>query len=546
MSRVQKLRILCIGITSFLFSCEQVQKPVSSLESQPFSKTEKLLDLDVAFNHFKKYYAPLQYKEKTLGITYDAVFSKLRAEAEASSTDQEFFNVLGKLVDSFKDGHVSVSIPGMAKYSLPLSLDYFDGHYVVVQVDANFSTDTGVSVGDELLAMDGSPSHEIASKTLEYRSFGYDRADQRFAAFKLTHRDHVTPKANQVYLDFKRASDGAQYNVMTFWKKETGIAAKPSGASIRSEITDASILLFGENTPFFYTDKARNAFNFVKVGLTEEQWRDAGEQGKPFDVFALLYRYEGKNVLLIRIPTYSIDDADLKRNVRSYELLLKAYSNLADVLVIDQTHNPGGNVEYVEELARLFMNRPGPSFAFAPRADRLWLRFVDKILTPSELGTADRQYFTNVYREIDAANERGDFLAPSIALTRRTSTIVENKAWSKPVLLLIDELCGSGGDGFPMILKGNNAAKLFGNRTAGMGGNVDSVPALPNTGATFQLTRSLFYLATPDGSLPEAAIIENNGVTPHIERAYGYSDFQDGFAKYVKDFSSAAVGLIQQ
>ena len=543
MERLRSFAALAAAL--FLLSCGQGRKPLSQLDSQPLSADEKLLDLDVAFSHFKKYYAPLQYKEKTLGVKYDDVFAQLRAEAAASTTDQEFFDVLGKLVDSFKDGHVSVSIPGMARYSLPFSLDYFDGHYVVVDVKSDFSAETGVVKGDELTKIDGRSPSEIASKILEFRSFGYDRADQRFAAYQLTHRSHVVPTSNQAYLDFKRASDGAQYNIMAFWKKESGIAAESSGAHFRSEITDASILLFGENTPFFYTDKARTAFNFVKVGVTEEQWHDAGEEGKPFDLFALLYRHEGKNVLLIRIPTYSINDADLKRNVRTYELLLKSYSNLADVLVIDQTHNPGGSVEYVEELARLFMKRPGPSFAFAPRADRLWLRFVDKILTTPELPTTTRQYFNNVYREIDAANERSDFLAPQIALTRTTNTIVENTAWTKPVLLLIDELCGSGGDGFPMIMKGNDAAKLFGHRTAGMGGNVDSVPALPNTGATFQLTRSLFYLATSDGSLPDTAIIENNGVTPHIERSYGYADFQDGFAKYVKHFSDAAIGLGQ-
>jgi C-terminal processing protease CtpA/Prc len=515
----------------------------------PLTTQEKLLDFNVAVNQFKDYYAPLEYKEKRLGVDYKNLFKKLRSEVRGSKSDHEFYQVLGKLVRIFDDGHVSVSIPGMNRYSLPFTLDYFDGHYVVVNVDKGFSDETGVSFGDQLLSIDGISPDEASAKTLQYTSLGYERANKRLGAFKITHRNYAIPQSRRVYLKFKRYSDGAEYNITTFWSISHGtpkfLGTKKRSHSppfdMISRSAHAGILEFGGSTPFFYTEEVQNTFGFTKVEASKQQWYAAGGEGSPHNIFALLYRYSGKNILIIRVPTYNI--GDVKRAVKTYEVLLKTYAHTADVLVIDQTHNPGGSVKYVEELSRLFLKKPGPSFAFAPRADRAWLRSFSSIWADPGVSELDRTYFENIYFDVDEAQRRGDFLAAPMAISRRTTVITENTAWNKPILLLIDELCGSGGDGFPMIMKGNGVASLFGHRTSGMGGNVDSIGSLPNTGASFKLTRSLFYLSTPDDSIPDRAIIVNNGVEPHIKRDYGIDDFYNRYVEYVRDFSDAAVNL---
>ena len=61
-----------------------------------------------------------------------------------------------------------------------------------------------------------------------------------------------------------------------------------------------------------------------------------------------------------------------------------------------------------------------------------------------------------------------------------------------------------------------------------MSGNVETVPALPDSGAEYQITHSLFYLATKDGSPADSAIIQNNGVNPDIDCDYGFYDFKEG------------------
>jgi C-terminal processing protease CtpA/Prc len=540
------------GIVGFLAACQGTTNE-SSTKARELTKEEKTLDMEVAFNNFRQYYAPLHYKAKILKTDYEAVFAQLREEAAQTKSDQEFYDVMGKLVDSFKDGHVGVRYPGLDTFSLPFSLDYFDGHYVVENIDPEFSKISGVKVGDDLVAIDGVSAREIASQLLQFGSIGYDKADERVAAARMTNRRFMTPKSSQVYLDFRRASDGSVFNVPTLWSRNPGIIAKSSGTKLMnglvSDLAESSVRLFGKRNPFFSTPKVEESFGFVKVGVTAEQWAAAGQSGAPFDVFAALYRHQGKTILLIRIPSYSLPSPtieEVNRNVKTYEILLKQYSNLADVLVLDQTHNPGGSVDYVEQLSRLFFKRPGPGFGFKPRADRLWLEGVNLAVIESGENQQLRQYFKGIYSLLDAANTAGEFLGPQMSLTGATTTLVENTAWSKPILLLIDELCGSGGDAFPMLMKGNKVATLFGHRTSGLGGNVEELPPLPNSRAVFRMTRSFFYLASPDGKLEETAIIENNGVSPDMERTYGYEDFKDQFSTYVRDFSNAAVGLVKE
>jgi C-terminal processing protease CtpA/Prc len=112
--------------------------------------------------------------------------------------------------------------------------------------------------------------------------------------------------------------------------------------------------------------------------------------------------------------------------------------------------------------------------------------------------------------------------------------------WKKPVLVLIDELCGSGGDSFPMLMKANGLGKLFGNRTAGLGGSVEKVIDLPFTRSSLSVTRGLFTTFKPNGQYSDSDYVENNGVTPDVSYTHTVKDFREGFETYFKAFSDEA------
>jgi C-terminal processing protease CtpA/Prc len=112
--------------------------------------------------------------------------------------------------------------------------------------------------------------------------------------------------------------------------------------------------------------------------------------------------------------------------------------------------------------------------------------------------------------------------------------------WTKPVLVLIDELCGSGGDSFPMLMKANRLGRLLGNRTSGLGGSVEKVMDLPFSRASLSLTRGLFTTFRPDGKYSDSDFVENNGVAPDVYYQHTIADLRGNFESYFKTVSDEA------
>jgi Peptidase family S41 len=415
----------------------------------------------------------------------------------------------------------------------------------------------GIMRGDELVALDNELPDDIAKKLSKFVTLGSETADQRFLARFMTVRSTQLPPASlRSWVKFKTAR-GEVIDINLSWLTATQDRTSarrdlpvPRLTQMRSEIgIGASVSEFGAPVPYFAS--ALHSAGAAKLTITNGEWAEAIatdpslKDKKPYDIFAVLYRHENKNVLLMRVPNYTPENDDEDLAVATYRLLLRKYQPLADVLVLDQTHNPGGSVSYVEKLASLFVDNAARGFMFAPRADRLWLRDLSEGLNWSGIDAfpTAKQAMADAYEIINAAQERGDFLAAPISFGG-TFTLPAQKVWDKPILLLIDDLCASGGDAFPMIMKGNGRATVFGRQTIGAGGNVSEMSPLPNSGAQIQLTRSLFYLTRLDDHLPDN-VIENQGVSPDITFDPTVEDFRANFSGYVSAFSSAAAALVK-
>jgi C-terminal processing protease CtpA/Prc len=106
--------------------------------------------------------------------------------------------------------------------------------------------------------------------------------------------------------------------------------------------------------------------------------------------------------------------------------------------------------------------------------------------------------------------------------------------------VLIDELCGSGGDSFPMLMKANRLGRLLGNRTSGLGGSVEKVMDLPFSRASLSLTRGLFTTFRPDGKYSDSDFVENNGVVPDVYYQHTIADLRGNFESYFKTVSDEA------
>ena len=103
--------------------------------------------------------------------------------------------------------------------------------------------------------------------------------------------------------------------------------------------------------------------------------------------------------------------------------------------------------------------------------------------------------------------------------------------------MLIDEMSGSGGDGFPSLMQGYGRAKLIGTRTMGAGGHVTQNAPLNYSQITVSMTRSQFF--RPDG-VP----VENNGAAPDYPYEITFEDFVGGYKSYRNFYTSKLLGLI--
>jgi C-terminal processing protease CtpA/Prc len=110
--------------------------------------------------------------------------------------------------------------------------------------------------------------------------------------------------------------------------------------------------------------------------------------------------------------------------------------------------------------------------------------------------------------------------------------------YTKPILMLINQLDISGGDFVPAILQDNGRATLFGTRTSGAGGYVYSAPLSSRFGvASFSYTASIAERVNCEP-------IENLGVSPDIEYQLTEDDLRYGYEDYKEAINEAVLSLI--
>jgi hypothetical protein len=113
--------------------------------------------------------------------------------------------------------------------------------------------------------------------------------------------------------------------------------------------------------------------------------------------------------------------------------------------------------------------------------------------------------------------------------------------YTKPILMLINELDFSGGDFMPAMMQDNKRAILFGARTSGAGGFVSQASFPNNNGIVgFSYTGSI-------AERPETLLkIENLGVTPDIVYSLTVDDLQNGYQSYKNAVNEAVQTLLKK
>ena len=347
------------------------------------------------------------------------------------------------------------------------------------------------------------------------------------------------------------------------------------------ELPESRTVEIGQKRPFFKLPKNFRRINGMGAG--------APLIGKPFNrasgVFAGIFKRNGKRIGFVRVPSYMPGSSiSLLMADMSLRALLSQMEKKTDLLILDQTHNPGGAVIFSDWLVGALVGKLDPEkhmkFAVRPRGDwlstysqlTLELKGIEQKEMQAALGSGKapsgnqvfmrKAYLKQMqkqYEQVFASYARGEFQSPPVSLyltsaylkdtidslfvrldkDRRhrfagalldvlypfhsNQALSDGQAYSKPVYMMIDELDFSGGDATPAILQDYGRVKLVGVNTAGAGGTVEQFSSKGMFPVSYSLTTSL--MVRPGGRL-----VENYGVKPDIDFELTAEDVANGFS----------------
>lgn len=566
-----------------------------SSHAKTLTSDERLADFHQLIFAMQAGYGPLHYKIQVQKIDFNGLYEKYRKEIINAQSNGEFYYLMVQFVAEFKDGHFVAFVPTTHAASLPFTTDLVDGKVLIDTIDRTILSEEAFPFerGDEVTWFDGKRVGAVLDDISKFLFSGTELSLRRKAAMFLTYRPgKVFPVPHgQVKMTIRQVESGILEDVELNWT-EGGFPLDESESRSNNPFSDFDNdvrpdfdgdnffghghtrtpvqVPFRQEGPFIPTKWNRPLdnlssdwfMNAVGKEKTERSFRCSGStrtsvpedatiiMEEPFVAYyhpMLTSDGEEVNVGYLRIPHYS--PMNLYTGAPEYELRLEQYKYALAILqqktaglVIDQDHNCGGSAEYLHKLVELFMDRPFRPVQFQLLASKTqymqylsFMQYMELAGMDKTLMYGDFSYVTNLIKQ--TWEEGQQFLTPLTGIHGAAYRYPQT-FYTRPVLILIDELSGSGGDAFPSIMQGLGRAKLFGTQTMGLGGHVVSVPPLNYSGIMVHMTKSLFY--RPDG-VP----VENNGAIPDVSYTITRNDFLHQYVDYQEAYLDEMMDMIE-
>lgn len=548
--------------------------PVATPPDRQSLQPQMLSNIDFVSSLFDAYYAPANWKKSHSNWNLQAEVDKAKAEIikNPSISVKQFQRILKRFLSSTHDYHVSVNYESTEFASLPFTVKGAEGRYFFVDIDRSRLSEAVYPIyeGDELITFDNL-SADAALQKIVAEEFAppYTNTDRSLAEMMLTFRTGkkgtLVPKG-PIMISVKHAKTGAIKSYQLIWdytpeeikdistKKSLSLKASPN-------LTLKSLNPPLEQNPFFrkmlspWMDDLRilgskkkfnghdlaNRESFVPA-LGNKLW--SSDEKFPFNAY-IFQTASGKFVGYVRIPHFKggVDQA-----IQFAEIITIMQGN-TDALVIDEVNNPGGSLFYMYSLLstltdkplstpqhRVSINQSDVSFAlnYIPlfemiQSDDDAKAVIGDSFSGNPVTYQFAQFMLNYLRFVVEQWNKGNTLTDLTYFYGvdyiNPSPIVN---YTKPILVLINELDVSCGDFFPAILQDNKRATLLGTSTSGAGGSVESVEFINLLGIkSIKLTTSI--AARADNSP-----IETLGVKPDIAYALTPSDLQNGYQGYTQ------------
>lgn len=528
---------------------------------------------------YRAEYAMQNWKKTYAGWDLDTQFNLAIATAQSTPnlTVTGAHDIIKSFIYSMKDYHVSVSFQSSEAATLPFTVKgTAAGRYFLAYIDRAKLTEDAFpfSVGDELVSFDGVPTAQAVASVQAEIPANIPETDRQRAELALTSRGGVKgykipqgpvtlairPQGSQSVREIQLIWDytpekvkdpfGVMEPVGTLMSSKSSLQSAPTSKLLHPVMAiDADALPVGSDNPYLLG--ARKSF---MPALGTKIW-----ESDPKAIFhAYMYKTADRRLIgYVRISSYSPDDSG--KAEAEFGKLVSMFETATDALVIDQVDNPGGSVFYLYTLASMLTDKP----LVAPR-HRMALTQADIVDAYKQLATLDKvtndeqakdalgssldgypatyetaQFTKNYLRYLIAEFNAGRTLTNPYWLQGADHINPAATHYTKPILLVINNLDFSGGDFFPATMQDNKRVTVFGSRTAGAGGYVNDVNFPNDLGVNaFRVTESIAERVDKNP-------IENLGVKPDIAYDISEADLTGGYADYVKAINAAVLGLIK-
>ncbi len=515
---------------------------------------------------YAKRYAPANWKFQSLGVNVFDLRPWL-AEVRASKDDLEFIEIMMRYVASFQDTHVSLAMPSNFVARLGMSVDLYDGKIVIELITraqlpaANYP----FVAGDELLSIDGRPALELAQEFSRLQGQGNPRAALRLGANRVTIRAQSqmpravdTPNESRVVV---RRQNGDLESYTIPWVKsglairEIGSVPTPfpfrSGVRINepyvpSNSTDPDELptwkrdLYERNvsavSPRDYELRDEPVVTEDGVRLEPRGLLNFGSRfpwfvlppgfqqrlgnGATDFIFTGTFLWEGLRMGYVRVPNFPTYTATQYAQLDNEMAFLNANT---DGLIVDVARNTGGTICSGADLASTLIPGGLTYLGLARRPSLALIIAYDNTIAnaraqnaPSwviDLYTFDRDMLRAAY-----ADGRG-LTGPVPFCNWGFDYPSSPRAYTKPLIVLVDDFSTSTGDYFPALMQDNKRGKIVGTRTNGAGGSVVDHSAGWFSETVTRNTESLMIRLEEREfpGIPKSPFVENVGVRPDIE-----------------------------
>lgn len=533
---------------------------------------QKIADFQYMAGVYAKRYGPYEWKRDTIGFDLLNLAPWLD-KVRATKNDLDFYEVAVQYVSSLNDAHDAFTLPSSFVARLNFSVDIFDDKLLVEAISRTRlpASEFQFLVGYELVSIDGQDANKLLDGLLKYDIAANPRSTRRAAAALLTTRpQQVIPTATETpdisTVVFRRPDDKLEtYRIpwtksglpltsvgkyatpgavrRTLSEAGDGITDIPTRSSALGRfqnlrVRDREVLNFGSVTPVFAPSLP---FGFVqRLGRSSADFFYSGT----FDV-------AGLKIGFIRIPTFAPLDPDAA--TLSFAREIAYFQANTDGLVIDEMRNGGGSGLYTGNLLSLVMPTKWQSIGFKVRSTSEWVIAISDELETAKVDGTDQATIDQlqiIKDEIVAANHAQRGMTNPIPLDDVTIDREPLRdargaliAYTKPLIVLIDEFSASASEVFAATIQDNARGPLLGYRTMGAGGNVEDWWSGSYSMGVVSVTESLMNrkapVITPD--YPTAPYVENIGVRPDILIDYMT---KDNLMRNGKDFVDHVVTAI--